>query len=136
MGVGKTTPSLRIFDAAKAKEFYLDFLGFSVDGEHRVAKGVPLYMPISKAGCVIHLAAHHGDCSPGAAMRIEPNALEAFHKELLAQEYTYARPGLEEMPWGSREMSVMAPFGNRLRFTHAISTEPGAAADARSRSRR
>ena len=29
------TPILRIFDEAKAKEFYVDFLGFSVDWEHR-----------------------------------------------------------------------------------------------------
>lgn len=28
-----------------------------------------------------------------------------------------ARPGLEDMPWGSREMSVKDPFGNRLTFT-------------------
>lgn len=31
MAFGKTTPILRIFDEAKAKEFYIDFLGFKVD---------------------------------------------------------------------------------------------------------
>jgi hypothetical protein len=31
MGFGKTTPILRIFDEAKAREFYVDFLGFGVD---------------------------------------------------------------------------------------------------------
>jgi catechol 2,3-dioxygenase-like lactoylglutathione lyase family enzyme len=31
MGFGKTTPILRIFDEAKAREFYVDFLGFRVD---------------------------------------------------------------------------------------------------------
>ena len=35
MGFGKTTPILRIFDEAKAREFYVDFLGFKVDWEHR-----------------------------------------------------------------------------------------------------
>ncbi len=28
MSLGKTTPILRIFDEAKAKEFYVAFLGF------------------------------------------------------------------------------------------------------------
>jgi uncharacterized glyoxalase superfamily protein PhnB len=122
MGFGKTTPILRIFDEAKAREFYVDFLGFSVDWEHRFGEGLPLYMQISKDGCIIHLSEHHGDGSPGAAMRIETNDLEAFHQQLLAKDYKYARPGIDEMPWGSRDMSVRDPFGNRLTFTSAIST--------------
>ena len=28
-------PVLRIFDETKAREFYIDFLGFSLDWEHR-----------------------------------------------------------------------------------------------------
>lgn len=122
MGFGKTTPILRIFDEVKAKEFYVDFLGFRVDWEHRFEEGLPIYMQISRDGCIIHLSEHHGDCSPGAAMRIETNELEAFQMELLAKGYKYARPGREEMPWGSRDMSVADPFGNRLTFTSAIST--------------
>lgn len=34
----------------------------------------------------------------------------------------YARPGLENMTWGSTKMSIKDPFGNRLTFTNAIST--------------
>ena len=33
--LGTTTPILRIFDIAKAHEFYVDFLGFEVQWEHR-----------------------------------------------------------------------------------------------------
>lgn len=120
MGLGKTTPILRIFDEAQAKEFYVDFLGFKVDWEHRFAEGLPLYMQISKDGCTIHLSEHHGDGSPGAAMRIETNELEEFQKQLAAKGYKYARPGIEEMPWG-RDMSVRDPFGNRLTFSSAVS---------------
>jgi uncharacterized glyoxalase superfamily protein PhnB len=122
MKFGKTTPILRIFDEAKAKEFYVEFLSFRVDWEHRFEEGLPLYMQISKDGCIIHLSEHHGDSSPGAAMRIETEELEAFQKELIAKDYKYARPGIEVMPWGSRDMSVTDPFGNRLTFTNAVST--------------
>ena len=33
----QTAPILRIFDESKAKEFYLGFLGFKLDWEHRFA---------------------------------------------------------------------------------------------------
>ncbi|MEZ5592989.1 MAG: glyoxalase superfamily protein [Gammaproteobacteria bacterium] len=122
MTLGKTTPILRIFDEAKAREFYVDFLGFRVDWEHRFAEGLPLYMQISREDCILHLSEHHGDCSPGAALRIETDQLEALQRELHARYYRYARPGIDEMPWGSRDMSVNDPFGNRLTFTDAIST--------------
>ena len=122
MGFGKTTPILRIFDEGKAKEFYVDFLGFKVDWKHRFEEALPLYMQISKDDCILHLSEHHGDCCPGAAMRIETNELEAFQKALLAKNHKYARPSIEEMLWGSRDMSVIDPFGNRLTFTSAVST--------------
>ena len=122
MSFEKTTPILRIFDEAKAKEFYVEFLGFKVDWEHRFEDGLPLYMQISKDDCVIHLSEHHGDCSPGAAMRIETSELDAFQKQLLEKQYKYARPGIEDTPWGSRDMTVGDPFGNKLTFTNAIST--------------
>ena len=38
MGFGKTTPILRIFDEAKAKEFYVGFLGFNIDWEHHAPR--------------------------------------------------------------------------------------------------
>jgi uncharacterized glyoxalase superfamily protein PhnB len=118
MSFGRTTPILRIFDEAKAREFYVDFLGFKVDWEHRFEDNLPLYMQISKDGCVIHLSEHHGDCSPGAQVRIETDELEDFQKQLLAKQYKYARPGIKDMPWG-KDMSVGDPFGNRLTFTSA-----------------
>lgn len=122
MNFGKTTPILRIFDEAKAREFYVGFLGFNIDWEHRFEAGLPLYLQVSRDDCILHLSEHHGDCSPGAAMRIETDDIEAFHQQLMAKEYKYARPQIEETPWGSRDMSVQDPFGNRLTFTDAIST--------------
>jgi catechol 2,3-dioxygenase-like lactoylglutathione lyase family enzyme len=122
MRFGKVTPVLRIFDETKAKEFYVDFLGFKVDWEHRFEAGLPLYMGVSRDGCVLHLSEHHGDCCPGAALRIETGELEAFQKELAAKKYRHARPAIEEMPWGSKDMTVYDPFGNRLTFTSVVGT--------------
>jgi len=122
MKLGATTPILRIFDEAKARAFYVGFLGFQVDWEHRFEPALPLYLQVSRSGCVLHLSEHHGDCCPGAAMRIAVDDIDALHAELAARDYGYARPGIEAMPWGTRDMSVKDPFGNRLTFTTAIST--------------
>lgn len=115
MHLGSPTPILRIFDEAKAREFYVDFLGFRIDWEHRFEPGLPLYLQVSRQGCRLHLSEHHGDASPGAALRIEAQGLDDLQAELAAKAYKYARPGIVEQPWG-REMSVADPFGNRLVF--------------------
>jgi hypothetical protein len=116
MTLGRTTPILRIFDEAKAREFYIDFLGFAIDWEHRFDPELPLYMQVSRDHCVLHLSEHHGDGSPGAAIRIEITDIDAFHQELTDKQYKYARPGNQEQPWG-REVSIKDPFGNNLTFS-------------------
>ena len=118
--LGRTTPILRIFDEAKAREFYVGFLGFTVDWTHRVEPGLPLYMQVSRDECVIHLSEHHGDCTPGSAVRIEAADVDALRSSITAKGYSYARPDVEETPWGTREMSVTDPFGNRLTFFASV----------------
>ena len=116
MHLSAPVPILRIFDEAAAKAFYVDFLGFAVDWEHRFEAGLPLYMQVSQDGCVLHLSGHHGDATPGSAVRIACDALDGYQQRLLAKRYTHARPGIETQPWG-RDMSIVDPFGNRLIFT-------------------
>ena len=117
MSLGRPVPILRIFDEAKAREFYVEFLGFKIDWEHRFEPGLPLYMQVSLGECVLHLSEHHGDSSPGAHLRIPTVDLDAFHIALLARQYKYARPGIEDTPWGTRDMTIGDPFGNALTFT-------------------
>jgi uncharacterized glyoxalase superfamily protein PhnB len=123
MKLGKITPILRIFDEAKAKEFYVDFLGFRVDWEHRFAADLPLYMGISKDDCLIHLSEHFGDGTPGTGIRIDIDDVDAYQQQLLAKQYKHARPGVQNQPWGTREMSISDPFGNRLIFAQTITNE-------------
>ncbi len=79
-------PILRSFDEAKAKEFYVGFLGFNIDWEHRFEENTPLYMQLSKDDCVIELSEHHGDASPGESLRISTNTLDSYHKELIGKQ--------------------------------------------------
>ncbi|MCL6445970.1 MAG: VOC family protein [Alicyclobacillus sp.] len=115
------TPILRIFDEAKAKEFYLDFLDFQLDWEHRFEADAPLYMQVSQGECVLHLSEHHGDACPGSTIRIETDGIESLHAVLSAKQYKYYHPGLQETPWNTREVCVQDPFGNRIVFFSRIS---------------
>jgi uncharacterized glyoxalase superfamily protein PhnB len=111
-----TTPIFRIFNEEKAKEFYLTFLEFELDWEHRFEEDFPLYMQISYGNCIIHLSEHHGDCCPGGAIRIEVENLDLLHSNLISKRYKYARPDIEITPWNSREVRIGDPFGNRIIF--------------------
>lgn len=108
-------PILRIFSVDKAKEFYLDFLGFTLAWEHRFSEDLPLYMQVTRTGLTLHLSEHYGDSTPGAAIFIPVHDIDALHRELTAKNYRYARPGLEIVDWG-KELNLTDPFGNRLRF--------------------
>ncbi len=112
----KAIPILRIFDVAKAREFYLDYLGFKVDWEHRFEENAPLYMQVSLGEFVLHLSEHHGDGCPGSAVFVNVTGLEKYHQELAAKNYKYLRPGIEATPWNSQCVNVIDPFGNRIRF--------------------
>ncbi len=113
-------PILRIFDIAKADEFYQGFLGFSVDWDHRYDSNAPLYRQISRGDLILHLSEHHGDGNPGARLRVMMKGVRAFHDEIASKGYRYMRPGLETKPWGTLETGVIDPFGNVIFFCERI----------------
>jgi uncharacterized glyoxalase superfamily protein PhnB len=109
-------PILRMFDESRAREFYVDFLEFRIDWEHRFEPEAPLYAQLSRDECRLHLSEHHGDVCPGAAIRIEEPEVETYQQALLAKNYKYYRPGLIDTEWHTREMTVQDPFGNKIIF--------------------
>ncbi len=116
----QTIPLLRIFSVEKAREFYNGFLGFEVDWEHRFDGAGPVYMQVSRGGCVLHLTEHHGDACPGSTVFVRMTGLDGFHAEITAKGYGYLRPGIEPTFHGSRCMEVIDPFGNRIRFDESL----------------
>lgn len=115
------TPIIRILDEYKAREFYVDFLGFQVDWEYR-AEG-PLYTQVSLGEILLHLSEHSGDAAVGCAIKLHTDAIEEYVEELVAKELppgvAEQYPGVAEQPWGSLDMLLVDPFGNRLIFTNA-----------------
>ena len=76
-------------------EFYLGFLGFTLDWQHRFGDNFPLYAQVSRASVILHLSEHHGDACPGAAVMIHMRGIDDYHRELTARDYRYAKPGIE-----------------------------------------
>lgn len=116
MKIDQIIPIFRMFDIAKAREFYVEYLGFKVAFEHRFSPEAPLYMGLVLGGAELHLSEHHNDSTPGSAVRLELDDIDAFHTAISAKNYAYYGAEIHEVPWGFREVSVKDPFGNRLVF--------------------
>lgn len=108
-------PIFRIFDEEKARGFYEGFLDCKVDWEHRFEPNTPIYMQVSRGALRLHLSEHSGDASPGGTAVVYMKGVAALQKGLIAKNYRYNRPGLQQQDWGI-ECEVIDPFGNRIRF--------------------
>jgi len=129
-GDGPAVPILRIFDRDKALEFYVDYLGFSLDWEHGHADHSPLYAQVSRGSAVLHLSEHHGDASPGGAALLPVADVAALHAALQRHDYAYADPGVRDEEWG-RVMVVVDPFSNRIVFHQPVAAGAGQEVDPR-----
>lgn len=118
----QTIPVLRIFDEEKAKEFYLGFLGMTIDWEHRFEPDMPLYMQVSKDNLVFHLSEHSGDCTPGSKVFINTANLDELHTEISSKNYKYNRPAIEVASWGARGFAMVDPFSNKIVFNEIAET--------------
>jgi catechol 2,3-dioxygenase-like lactoylglutathione lyase family enzyme len=118
----RTVPTFRIFSLEKAREFYLDFLGFKVEWEHRFEPDAPVFMQVSRGGVAIHLSEHHGDGTPGSIVYVYMTGVKALHRELSDKKYRHNRPGLQQQEWGMTELTVTDPFNNRITFGERTET--------------
>lgn len=115
-------PVFRVFDYNKTIEFYVNWLGCTIEWEYR-PENSPFYMRMSLRGLLFDLSEHHGECSPGGRFSIADfEGLKKYHEELLLKNYPYNRPGLERVEWASDtlEMTVTDPFSNRIIFNEKV----------------
>ena len=126
MDIVSVIPVLRMFDVAAAGRFYVDWLGCAVDWADGHPDG-PVYLQVSRDGMVLHLSSHHDDGTPGSVVLVEVRGLEALHAELRGRPYPFFNPGLEPHPAG-RELQVIGPSSNRLRFFERAASDGPATA--------
>lgn len=122
-----TIPVLRVFDEAKAKEFYVDFLGFTLDfGGPAGGPGTDFYGQVSRPGTTLHLSQSPYDPGPGATIDIWLAGLDEVRQELL--NFVLSKnirifgpaisvPEIVDVHWGARVLVISDPFGNHLRLS-------------------
>lgn len=117
-------PSIRVADLEQALDFYVDRLGFSVEGDVThgnvsVARGDARLMLETTAdlyGDTYNAAIRRrlGSVSPHA-LYVEASDLEELYRSLEEAGATIVDP-LADRPWGQAEFTVEDPAGNWLTF--------------------
>lgn len=115
-GLGAPIPVLRVHDDALARDFYLRWLGFEIEWEHRFEPDLPLYVRLRRDAAVLDLSEHHGDGTPGGVVWIPIGDVSSLRYELQKRGHPRARPGIERSAPGGPTMTLTDPFGNVLRF--------------------
>lgn len=110
------TPQLRCTNWERTKAFYVDGLGFQVLWTHQFEPGLPVFAEVTLDGRSLFLTEHTGDCEPGGGAYIVVDDLDALFARIRTRVHVNEPP--EEAPWGVREMLVMDPDRNRLRFAN------------------
>ena len=113
-------PIFRIFDYNKAIEFYIDYLGFSIDWEHTFHDNSPIYLQISYKKIILHLSEHYGDATPGSKIIINFQDLVDYHESLSAKNYKYLNPGIEINDRDVWCLVITDPFGNKIEFNEKV----------------
>jgi catechol 2,3-dioxygenase-like lactoylglutathione lyase family enzyme len=111
----RVTPQLRSTNWKRTRAFYEQGLGFRVDWEHQFEPGFPVFAQVSRDSLALFLTEHTGDCQVGGAAYIVVGDVDALYREIAGRGVKVLEPP-EDAPWGGREMSVLDPDGNRLRF--------------------
>ena len=108
-------PILRMYDVAATIRFYAGYLGCSLDSQDGDGDR-PAYLQVSREGLRLHLSSHHDDETPGTAVLVVVSDLDALHAELHQRGYPFLNPGIGPGPGQGREMQIIDPASNRIRF--------------------
>ncbi|AQA03001.1 bleomycin resistance family protein [Mycobacterium sp. MS1601] len=121
-GMSAPVPVLRSLDETRAREFYIDYLHFTIEWEHRFdyAQSI-LYMRLRRDRFVLDLSEHHGDGTPGSTVWVPISDVAALHKELHATGYSRMNPGIDADSPGGPTLEVIDPFSNTIRFCQTSS---------------
>lgn len=114
-------PVIRMFEEARTKAFYLDYLGFDLVWEHRFdtnSPASPLYMQVCLGSAVLHLDGHAEVDAPTAEVRIPVHGLEVYCEYLKSKTVSGDMPAIVDPRYEGKgtDMNLYDPSGNLLVF--------------------
>lgn len=117
--LGSPVPVLRVQRVDDVRPFYVDYLGFTVELEHRFAPDLPLYVRVARDAVRLDLSEHHGDGTPGGVVWVPVADATRLADELVARRWPTSRPAVDADAPGGPTVEVVDPSGNVLRFCQA-----------------
>lgn len=100
-------PILRVRNAADAVAWYAR-IGFHQEWEHRFEPGLPAFVAIARGNMRLFLSEHAGDARPDTLVYIRVTDVRPIATEFAVK--------VQEPPWGTYEIELRDPDGNRLRI--------------------
>ena len=113
--IRSVVPILRMYDIPATLRFYVDYLGCSLDRQDGEGDR-PVSLVVSRGGLRLRLSSYPDDGTPGTAVLVVVRNVEALHAELHERDYPFLNPGIEPGPGNGREMQLIDPASNRIRF--------------------
>ena len=110
-------PKLPMRDPAATRAFYVDRLGFTVNGEYSD------YLILKRDGLELHffLFADLDPMTNDGQVYIRTNDVDALHRTFVALGVAiHPNGGLQTKPWGQREFALLDPDQNLLTFGQAL----------------
>jgi uncharacterized glyoxalase superfamily protein PhnB len=101
--------------SGNVQQFYEDGLGFLIDLKHQFEPGFPLFIQLTRNSQTIFLTEHTGDCHVGGAVYFVVPDVDRCFADFTGRGVVPTLPPADT-PWGTREMLLTDPDGNRLRF--------------------
>ena len=113
-------PVLHVNSSAVAEEFY-GKLGFSRVFAYRpFGRADPCYLGFARDEARLHASSFSGDAVCGGVVYLRVDDVDAIHRELIANGVAIDT-GPVDQDWGNREVYVIDPDGNSIRFTQELS---------------
>ena len=108
----RAVPVLPVEDLKRAREFYVDQLGFSVSWES-TKDGTSGIMGVERGGISITLDSPMSGHGRDARVSLMVESADAYYDEWRAKGVPMKREPMNE-EWGGRTFGVTDPFGNTI----------------------
>ena len=113
-------PVVRMLDEETTLTFYVDYLGFEIDWEHRFGDDPksPLYAQVRHGNATLHLNGHANTDSPVCEVRFPVTNLDEYCEYLRAKTQGAEKPEVVDPRYEGRntDMNIIDPSGNHLVF--------------------
>jgi catechol 2,3-dioxygenase-like lactoylglutathione lyase family enzyme len=111
--LGTTVPVVPVTEIAAAVAFYRDQLGFTVAFE------AGDYVGVTRDEAMLHLDGVVNNAAGRVTCRIETSGVDGLYAELEPRGVVDPEEPIRNMPWGSRQFSILDCCGNRVTFVQS-----------------